>query len=101
MGKVTTLYLDREVYNYLKEYYRRSLSTLIDDFLYVINYDDSVLLKVVKEINRKGDDKVTVSIPRILHRYLKTFSAKYGFDISVVVNSILNFIDYHGFIPPE
>jgi len=97
MGKVTTVYIDKETYDYLRGYYRMGLWVMIDQFLYFINYREDKLVKVVKKYGKTGKDKVTVSMPHILHYYLRTISSKYGVSMSAIINAILKFLEQEGF----
>lgn len=99
MGKITTVYIDRGAYDYLRDYYKMTLTTMIDQFLYFINYNEAKLMKIIKKYKRKSGKrkKVTVSMPYVLHFYLKQFSVKYNVSMSTIVNAVLLFLDENGF----
>jgi len=97
MGKVTTVYVDKSAYEYLREYYKMTLTTMIDQVLYFINYDETKLMKIVRKYGETGKDKMTVSMPLILHYYIRTISNKYGVNMSAITNAILKFLEQEGF----
>lgn len=97
MGRVTTVYIDKGAYDYLKEYYKMGLWRMIDQFLHFINYREDKLVKVVKKYGKMDTDKITVSMPYILHRYIKNISLKYNVSMSTIINAILKFLEQEGF----
>ena len=97
--KVTTLYLNKNNYMWVrKKYNNMKLYSILDYLFYFLNYDEDRVMKIVREYKCSNieKEKITVSMPYILHYYLKTISAKHNVRMSCIVNSILMFLDAKG-----
>ena len=95
---VTSVLVDKDTLDYVRSQYGRSTWALIDELLHIINYDEAKLMKIIKMYMRKSDKrKVTVSMPYVLHFYLRQFSSKYNVSMSTIINSVLLFLECEGF----